>query len=76
MDKSNILGNVVSNDETFKDVRENNIVEESYDANFTKQVERTLRRPKTAFFHISYVMENLKDVQCQVSPKYRSLITN
>ena len=69
MDKGNILGNVVSNDERYKDVRENNIVEDSYDANLTKQVERTILRPKTAFFHISYVMDNLKDFQCQVSPK-------
>ena len=67
MDKGNILGNVVSNDERYKDVRENNIVEDSYDANLTKQVERTILRPKTAFFHISYVMDNLKDFQCQVS---------
>ena len=69
MDKGNILGNVVSNDERYKDVRENNIVEDSYDANLTKQVERTILRPKTAFFHISYVMDNLKDFQCQVSSK-------
>lgn len=72
MDKGNILGNVVSNDERYKDVRENNIVEDSYDANLTKQVERTILRPKTAFFHISYVMDNLQEFQCQVSPKPKS----
>ena len=76
-DKDTYRGQILLNDPIYRKVKENNIIpDSSFNTNIDVGIEKTLNHSNAAFFHLTYMVSNMKSAKCKVSyQKWHYVIT-